>query len=606
MWLGLRLLEQDTILSAKRDVERQEAAADAVVRSLTQTLADVDRRLGDGTPPEHAVTLRRRGAVVEVEPRSRVAWVPGASLLPRASDELFADGEKLEFAGDLSAALTAYRARAQSSNPAVRAAALMRTARIHRKRGAIDFALADYRALAQIHTVGLNGMPADLVARRAICDVLRDAGRASEFSIQAAALEQEFTAGNWALDPDARELVAAQLSEWLRRPIGASPEQRALAAAAEWFSHNAASSSGRRVLSFDAVSIAIIWQQRGTNSVGVAVPPATVSSWLSAAAAPYPADAVRLTLLDERGQLAAGIAASNAPRIARRSAADTGLPWTVVLTTGSAWSQGDEFASRRPLLAAGLAALGLLLAGGAYLLWRVVQRELAVATLQAEFVSAVSHEFRTPVTSLRHIIELLQEDDELTRERRRSFYDVLGRSTDRLHRLVESLLDFARMEDGRKPYALEPIDAGGFVRRIARDFGQDAISRGRTIDVTVAPGVQRDVRADADALGHAVWNLLDNAIKYSPDGGVVTLAVEPHDRGVAISVRDEGLGIPRTERGEIFLKFVRGERAHQLGIKGTGVGLAIVSHIMRAHGGAVELESEEGKGSTFRLVLPAA
>ena len=98
----------------------------------------------------------------------------------------------------------------------------------------------------------------------------------------------------------------------------------------------------------------------------------------------------------------------------------------------------------------------MLLVAGSFVLWRVIQRELAVARLQTDFVAAVSHEFRTPLASLRHVTELLEENDDLPPERRRAFYEVLGRNTERLHRLVESLLDFARMEDGRKPYDLQP------------------------------------------------------------------------------------------------------------------------------------------------------
>ena len=123
--------------------------------------------------------------------------------------------------------------------------------------------------------------------------------------------------------------------------------------------------------------------------------------------------------------------------------------------------------------------------------------------------------------------------------------------------------------------------------------------------VTIAPGTPQQTRADAAAMGHALWNLLDNAVKYSPDRDAISVTVGPHRGGVGICVADNGIGIPGHERSEIFLKFVRGEQASRLGIKGTGVGLAIVSHIMRAHGGSVELESTPGRGSTFRLVLPA-
>jgi signal transduction histidine kinase len=284
---------------------------------------------------------------------------------------------------------------------------------------------------------------------------------------------------------------------------------------------------------------------------------------------------------------------------------DTGLPWTVALSPGNSSPLAGEMAARRRLLLAGLVAILAFLAGSTYFLWRVVRRELAVARQQTEFVATVSHEFRTPLTSLRHVAELLQESDDLPAARRRAFYEALGRNTERLHRLVESLLDFSRMEGGKKPYDLQPLDAGELAGRVVADFQQEAGPRGVTVALVVDRRGPTSVRADAAALTHALWNLLDNAVKYSPNASAVHVSVAPHAAGVAISVCDEGLGIPGPEQKDIFNRFVRGEQAAQLGIKGTGLGLAIVSHIVSAHGGQVELASEKGAGSTFRIVLPA-
>jgi two-component system phosphate regulon sensor histidine kinase PhoR len=259
---------------------------------------------------------------------------------------------------------------------------------------------------------------------------------------------------------------------------------------------------------------------------------------------------------------------------------------------------------RRRLLLAGLAAILLLLGGGSVFLWRVVQRELAVARLQTEFVAAVSHEFRTPLTSMQHVTELLDEDDDMSRDRRRSFYGVLARNTERLRQLVESLLDFARMESGRKPYDLQPLDAGTIVDRVVSDFRGHADQRPITLEVDRTGG-DLTVRADATALAHALWNLLDNAVKYSPDGGAVDVSMSRQGAGVSIAVRDRGLGIPQSEQRDIFERFVRGRQATTLGIAGTGLGLAMVAHIVAAHDGRVEVDSEEGAGSTFRIVLPS-
>jgi two-component system phosphate regulon sensor histidine kinase PhoR len=144
-----------------------------------------------------------------------------------------------------------------------------------------------------------------------------------------------------------------------------------------------------------------------------------------------------------------------------------------------------------------------------------MRRELAVARLQTEFVAAVSHEFRTPLTSLQHVTELLEEDDELPPARRKPLYTAMGRSTTRLRGLVESLLDFARMEDGRKPYDLQPLDPSALVRRVVAEFESHTPEKTAIALDLPEPDAAR-CPADANALGHALWNLLDNAVKYSP------------------------------------------------------------------------------------------
>jgi signal transduction histidine kinase len=131
-------------------------------------------------------------------------------------------------------------------------------------------------------------------------------------------------------------------------------------------------------------------------------------------------------------------------------------------------------------------------------------------------------------------------------------------------------------------------------------------ARGFSVDLDVEPGLPVRLRADAPSLSNALWNLLDNAVKYSPDGRGVHVSLQSCPAGVAIAVRDHGLGIPEHERTEIVRRFVRGEQAKRLGITGTGLGLAMVSHTLEAHGGTLELDSQEGVGSTFRMVLPAA
>jgi two-component system phosphate regulon sensor histidine kinase PhoR len=286
-----------------------------------------------------------------------------------------------------------------------------------------------------------------------------------------------------------------------------------------------------------------------------------------------------------------------------RSSQQSGLPWDIRFWAESSGSASETDARRRTM-AAGLAALLLLVGGGGFLIWRVVQRELAVAALQTDFVATVSHEFRTPLTSLRHVAELLDEDDELPGVRRRLLYGVINRNATRLSRLVDTLLDFTRIESGGRPYTLAPLDAGTLVRTVVDDFTARIGPEQVYVSLQVAAG-DLSIDADAEGLGRALSNILENAVRYAYRPCRIEVSVIQSGRHVEFAVRDDGPGIPRNEQRQLFEKFVRGQDAMRRGIGGTGLGLAIVAHITRAHGGTVTVESEPGRGSTFRIVVPA-
>jgi two-component system phosphate regulon sensor histidine kinase PhoR len=170
---------------------------------------------------------------------------------------------------------------------------------------------------------------------------------------------------------------------------------------------------------------------------------------------------------------------------------------------------------------------------------------------------------------------------------------------------VEGLLDFGRMEAGVAWYRPAPLDVVELVRSVVEEFGREAADSGYRIEIAVGPD-PLPAEADREALARALWNLLDNATKYSPDRGAIWVEVVRQSNQAEIRVRDRGLGIPLLEQKEIFGKFVRGAAARAANIKGTGIGLAMVDHILRAHGGSVRVESEPGRGSTFTLQLPCA
>jgi signal transduction histidine kinase len=253
----------------------------------------------------------------------------------------------------------------------------------------------------------------------------------------------------------------------------------------------------------------------------------------------------------------------------------------------------------------GLLAIALLVIGGSYLIGRAVARELAVARVQSDFVAAVSHEFRTPLTVLRQLSELLARGRVPSEEMRQRYYGVLEQESSRLHRLVEGLLKFGRMEAGLANYQFETIDIAAFLRSLVDEFGIEAGRRGCRVELKMDASMAA-ARADREALGCVVWNLLDNAVKYSPDCRTVWVDLAREDGCVAIRVRDQGVGIRPEERQRVFQKFVRGAAAQTLGVQGTGIGLAVGRQIVERHGGRIRLDSEPGKGSTFTVLLPAA
>jgi len=609
--LGLRLLEQDRTLEARREIERREAAAEAVTPSLGQSLNVVERVPPSEALPEGALRITVNSNGVKSYPAAHLLWTGARPTLPEASAQLFEGAEMLEFQGAPQAALAVYQELARSRDIAVRAGALLREARVERNLSRIDAALRIYRQLSRIDGVAHDGTPVDFLARRNICALLEKSSRQQELAAQAQDLESDFLAGRWTLDGPTWVLASIEFERWSGRPLPVSEDRRAFSVAADWIWKTSREgnlpSSGRRSVLLEGMPLTLVWQSRASQIDAILIGPTLLRAWTSNAATASTGTA-RLTLMTDSGEFLIGNAPDSGAHALSRTPSETGLPWTIVLSAGDATEIAD-FAGRRRLLSLGLAAIVLFLGGGSVVLWRLMARELAVARLQADFVAAVSHEFRTPLTSLHHVTELLEEDDGLPpgpeRERRKAFYAVLARNTERLHRLVESLLDFSRMETGRKPWKLEPMDASVLVADVAREFQKQVEPLGVRIDLAVDPSEALRLRADRAALGHALWNLLDNAVKYSPEPRPVHMSVARHPRGIAISVSDEGLGVPVGERREIFRKFVRGRKASELGIKGTGLGLAMVSYIVEAHGGAIELESEEGKGSTFRLVLPA-
>ncbi len=258
---------------------------------------------------------------------------------------------------------------------------------------------------------------------------------------------------------------------------------------------------------------------------------------------------------------------------------------------------------RRWFYLAGLAlVLGVTLFGG-YLLWRDVQREVRVAELRSRFVSAVSHELKTPLTSIRMFAETLQMGRGADGNTRGEYLETIVNESERLTRLLNNVLDFSKIERGTKSYRREECRLGDIVRSTAQAMRYPLEQQGFDLKVEIADGL-RTAWVDRDAIEQAILNLVDNAMKYSGDSRGVDLALACGNGEAIISVTDRGVGIAPEERDRIFERFYRagGPEGHR--VPGTGLGLTLVQHIARAHGGRVSVRSVLGEGSTFSLHLP--
>jgi signal transduction histidine kinase len=251
-----------------------------------------------------------------------------------------------------------------------------------------------------------------------------------------------------------------------------------------------------------------------------------------------------------------------------------------------------------------LLPLILLLTGfTAYLAWRDVKREVEAVRLRSQFVSSVTHELKTPLTSIRMFAETLRLGRHSGPEAQEEYLDTVVHETERLSRLINNVLDFARIDRGEKTYQMAPADVGAAVREAARAVAYPLAQGGYTLTTDIPEDLPQ-IEADSDALTQAVLNLLSNAIKFSGDGSRIDLRVSREGGDVVIHVEDQGRGIAPQDRELVFEDFYRSADAEREGIPGTGLGLPLVAHVAEAHGGRVEVDSELGRGSTFTVRIP--
>ena len=266
----------------------------------------------------------------------------------------------------------------------------------------------------------------------------------------------------------------------------------------------------------------------------------------------------------------------------------------------------DALARNSFLHSAGATVLVLVvLLCGIALTIRATDREARLAQAKSNFVSNVSHELKTPLSLLTLFSEILELDRVTSEEKKIEYYGIIRHETQRLNKMIDNILDFSKIEAGRKTYNFTAADIAPVIESVLSSYRYQIVNSGFEVQTKLQPDLPAVV-IDRDAMTQAISNLVDNAIKYSGDVKQLSVTTERRGAELAIELTDHGIGIPRTEQAKVFEKFYRVGNGLVHDVKGSGLGLALVKHIIEAHHGTISVESDVGKGSRFTILLPFA
>jgi signal transduction histidine kinase len=630
---ALRVLRQEGQLARQRTRESLERTAEVIGRDLdlefrrwddaVRTAAGL-RTFDAGSFPDivrlalaepgGGVYLSESDKGLEAFPTGALLYVPTSMVPSRALPDQFpaglAEAESLEIGRkDYPRAIRAYRNLLDSADAGLRPLMLQRLARTLRKAGRLEEASGAYRDLQRLDTAWIGGLPSDLIAQSELCSLVSEQGDAAELGVRALAFYHDLATGRWLIDKPrylyysdrCRSLCQeGQVAEVELNRLRLMEERKlALSRATEDLLKEP-----RRVLPGEDAAHLAFWNS-GPFAMVILSADFLESRWWPRVLVSRGED-LKAALFTPDGSTVFGSPPAETPPFAvTRELRTDDISLRLQIWPGQPESIYADVRQRQALSIAMLVFVVVLLAFGSYITVRIVRRELEIARLRADFVSTVSHEFRSPLSGIRHLGELLLDGRVTAPEKQQNYFRMIVQESDRLARLVENILDFSRMEEGRKEYRFGPLDPSPWLRALVTDFVTEISAHGVAVEANIPDGLP-GISADGEALGSAVRNLLDNAVKYSPGQKTVWLGAKAEDGAIKISVRDRGVGISDDDRKHIFDRFYRADGEISKRVKGAGLGLSLVKHIVTAHGGTVECKSRVGEGSTFTIRLPVA
>jgi len=493
-----------------------------------------------------------------------------------------------------------------------------------REEGRNSEAIAIYENMRQYPKKRLGGVPADFIADLGICSLYQEMSQTDALSKNSLVFYENLVGGRWLLEKPRYLSYAARAKEWLRS-VGQNEEMNRLV---RLESHKLEMTEivQNRILPIasslqnqtsvqeviqtkEGVVFAFLYRITPKEPVLTLLlsPDALAGRFWPAVFPEGDVDKCNTTITTSGGvPLYASIDQSNPYQFNEERFIRVGSSnWNL-----NVWPRDEEeFYSdlkRRQVIYISIFILFIISLGFAvYFSARTLYQELEVARLKENFVSAVSHEFRTPLTGIRQLAEMLVAGRISGDEKRSRYYSMILQESDQMARMVENLLAYARGTAKNNPFHMERIETNRWLRETTLQFQHSVAGSGANVIIDIADSLPA-ITGDPDALSLALTNLMDNAVKYSPKGAPVKIEAEANKGGVTIRVIDRGIGISDEDKKKIFERFYRGTDTSVRQKRGTGLGLNLVHDIVSGHHGNIKIDSTPGEGSVFTVSLPAA